>query len=125
MINIDGHFAGCSFCRLSDEDRVFALAFLQMEGSIKDMERLMGISYPTVKAKLARLNAALSGETNGYRDPVESISAKNTSLGPDERARIIDRLKSGEIDAREAASLLRGKSSESSDKTNKGKDNER
>ena len=54
-ININGEFEGCLFCDLNDEDRYLALVFLQTGGNIRDVERVMGISYPTVKAKLAQL----------------------------------------------------------------------
>ena len=124
-IHIEGCFAGCTFCKLSDEDRLFALVFLQTEGNMKDVERLMGISYPTVKSKLARLNAALSGESRDAAEPFQqTIEREPTSrLNAEERLRILDRLKSGEITAQEATSLLRGDSS-TSDKTKKqGADN--
>jgi hypothetical protein len=64
-LDINGEFEGCMFCNLSDEDRYFALVFLQTGGNIKDVERVMGISYPTVKAKLAQLLQNL-----GVRDAV-------------------------------------------------------
>ena len=54
-IDINGEIEGCMFCNLDDEDRYFALVFLQTGGNIRDVERVMGISYPTVKAKLAQL----------------------------------------------------------------------
>jgi hypothetical protein len=54
-IDINGEFEGCMFCNLDDEDRYFALVFLQTGGNIRDVERVMGISYPTVKSKLAQL----------------------------------------------------------------------
>ena len=41
--------------QLSAEDQVFIMAFIGTHGSIKDMERLFGISYPTVKNRLDRL----------------------------------------------------------------------
>jgi hypothetical protein len=66
-IDINGEFEGCMFCDLDDEDRYFALVFLQTGGNISDVEKVMGISYPTVKAKLARLldNLGVSPEFNG------------------------------------------------------------
>lgn len=110
---IEGDFSGCSFCHLDDEDRLFALVFLQTEGNMKDVERLMGISYPTVKARLAKLNHALSGESmllsisNGFEADFQPV--KDT----EERDRILDRLASGEITPTEAAAMLRGETVES------------
>lgn len=54
-IEINGEFEGCIFCNLNDEDRYFGLVFLQTGGNIKAVECVMGISYPTVKAKLSQL----------------------------------------------------------------------
>lgn len=59
-IEINGEFEGCTFCGLKDEDRYFALIFLQTGGNISDVEKVMGISYPTVKAKLNQLLERLS-----------------------------------------------------------------
>ena len=105
---IDGEFTGCSFCRLGDEDRLFALVFIQTEGNMKDVERLMGISYPTVKARLANLNSALSGESTGA--PLLHGPSSRQPVAPDaeERMRVLDRLSKGEITAAEASRLLRG-----------------
>ena len=36
-----GSFSGCPFCRMSDENRYFCLVFLQCEGNMKDVERIM------------------------------------------------------------------------------------
>ena len=81
-IDINGEFEGCMFCNLSDEDRYFGLVFLQTGGNIKDVERVMGISYPTVKAKLSKLLRNL-GVGNG--DSTECC-AGDTEKGLDRHA---------------------------------------
>lgn len=58
-IAIEGEFALPSLAQLSGEDQVFIMAFVGAHGSIKDMERLFGISYPTVKNRLDKLAAQL------------------------------------------------------------------
>ena len=45
--------------RLSGEDQLFLIAFVKSDGSIKEMERIFGISYPTVKNRLNRIAAQL------------------------------------------------------------------
>ncbi len=67
-IDINGEFDGCMFCNLADEDRYFALVFLQTGGNIRDVERVMGISYPTVKAKLAHLLRSLGVDSDDITD---------------------------------------------------------
>jgi len=54
-ISVEGEFELPSLARLSAEDQVFIMAFIRCHGSIKDMEKMFGISYPTVKNRLNRL----------------------------------------------------------------------
>ena len=54
-IKIEGDFELPTLARLSAEDQVFVMAFLKCDGSIKEMERVFGISYPTVKNRLNRV----------------------------------------------------------------------
>jgi len=77
-IDINGEFEGCIFCNLNDEDRYFALVFLQTGGNIKDVERVMGISYPTVKAKLATLlrNLGVGNGGEAGSPPVDKAAIK-------------------------------------------------
>ena len=58
-IVMDGRFGTSALARLSPEDQVFAVAFLRHHGSLKQMERIFDISYPTVKNRLHALNAQL------------------------------------------------------------------
>jgi len=58
-IVIEGEFELPQLTRLSSEDHVFIMAFIQCHGSIKDMEQMFGISYPTVKNRLNRLAGKL------------------------------------------------------------------
>lgn len=56
---MDGRFEVSALGRLSPEDQVFVVAFLRHHGSLKQMERVFDISYPTVKNRLHALNAQL------------------------------------------------------------------
>src|SRR5271168_2209729 len=58
-IAIEGAFELPPLAQLPMEDQVFIGAFVRSHGSIKEMERLFGVSYPTVKARLNRLSEAL------------------------------------------------------------------
>lgn len=86
-IAIDGAFELPQLARLSAEDQVFVIAFLRSHGSIKEMEQVFGVSYPTIKTRLARIAASLEFvETN----PAPA------------RMEILARLDRGEITAEEA-----------------------
>src|SRR3989304_1283369 len=54
-IAIEGSFTLPPLANLSAEDQVFVMAFVRCSGSIKEMEEMFGISYPTVKNRLAKI----------------------------------------------------------------------
>ncbi|MFC1920288.1 DUF2089 domain-containing protein [Chloroflexota bacterium] len=58
-IAIEGEFELPQLARLAAEDQIFIMAFIQCHGSIKDMEQMFGVSYPTIKNRLNRLSARL------------------------------------------------------------------
>jgi hypothetical protein len=92
-IVIEGAFEPPQLAQLSTDDQVFIAAFIRSHGSIKEMEQVFGVSYPTIKARLNRLASALSFiET----DPKPS------------RSDVLDRLARGEIDADQAVRELEG-----------------
>lgn len=91
---IEGSFTLCKFCRLGDEQK-FAEIFIKNRGNIKEIEKELGISYPTVRNKLEDVIQAL-----GY-------SPKVTTVNIDKKA-ILEKLKNGEISPEEAVKLLKG-----------------
>ena len=58
-IAIEGDFELPPLAQLTIEDQIFVTAFIRCQGSIKDMEELFGISYPTVKSRLNRISEKL------------------------------------------------------------------
>src|SRR5947207_11639290 len=58
-VAIEGAFELPRLAQLSAEDQVFVAAFVRSHGSIKEMEQVFGVSYPTVKARLNRIAGAL------------------------------------------------------------------
>ena len=58
-IAIEGSFSLPPLANLSAEDQVFVMAFVRGHGSIKDMEQMFGISYPTVKNRINRIAGQL------------------------------------------------------------------
>jgi hypothetical protein len=90
-IAIEGPFELPELARLTAEDQVFVAAFVRSHGSIKEMEQVFGVSYPTIKARLNRISAALQFVET---DPRPS------------RAEVLERLKRGDIGADEAVRQL-------------------
>jgi hypothetical protein len=58
-IAIEGAFDLPPLARLSAEDQIFVMAFVRAEGTIKEMERIFGVSYPTIKSRLSRIAGQL------------------------------------------------------------------
>jgi hypothetical protein len=58
-IAIEGSFELPQLARLGLEDQIFITAFVRSHGSIKEMERIFGVSYPTIKARLNRIAGSL------------------------------------------------------------------
>src|SRR6266849_1983227 len=59
QIAIEGRFELPQLARLNVEDQVFIVAFVRSHGSIKEMEQVFGVSYPTIKARLTRIADSL------------------------------------------------------------------
>lgn len=92
-IAIEGHFELPQLARLSLEDQVFVTAFVRSHGSIKEMEQVFGVSYPTIKSRLNRI--------------AQSLEFVDTNPTPS-RVEILNRLKRGEITAQDAIRELEG-----------------
>jgi len=59
---IEGNYAPCPFCKLPKDSLRFIELFVRSRGNIKDMERELGVSYPTVRSRLNAIIEALEEE---------------------------------------------------------------
>jgi len=114
---LEGRFSVGRFGRLSREQLALLESFLRARGNLRDMERELGISYPTVRNRVEALvrilgladpgvqadvvtdNAATVPQVVGAARAAERVSA--------ERRRVLERLAAHEIDAEDAARALR------------------
>lgn len=94
-ICIEGSFELPGLAQLSIEDQVFVAQFVRSHGSIKEMERLFGVSYPTIKSRLNRISEKLGQGLLSEMSPEPS------------RTEILSRLERGEISAEEATEALK------------------
>jgi hypothetical protein len=92
-IVIEGQFELPQLARLPAEDQIFVMAFVKNDGSIKDMEKAFGVSYPTIKSRLSRIA--------GKFQMVETIPPP-----PPQREETLAALERGEITAAEAIERL-------------------
>ena len=89
---LSGSFAPCRFCSLDPQNLAFLEIFIKNRGSIKDIEREMGISYPTVRNNLDNLLTAL-----GYgKEQPQKLTKKE----------ILDKQAKKEITSADALELL-------------------
>jgi hypothetical protein len=93
-IAVEGAFELPKLAQLAAEDQVFVAAFVRSHGSIKEMEQVFGVSYPTVKARLNRIAGALEFVEV---DPAPA------------RGEVLERLARGEISAADAIAELEGR----------------
>jgi len=96
-IAIEGSFDLPPLARLSAEDQVFVMAFVQCHGSIKQMERIFGISYPTVKKRL-----------DSIANRFEFVVSEPEPIDDAGHSEVIDQLERGEISVDEAVERLSG-----------------
>lgn len=94
---IEGNFESCRFCGLTAEQKHFVEVFLKSRGNIKEVERELGISYPTVRGRLDNVLEAM-----GYR-----VEQEDRSEIARQRRDILEQLSRGEIGADDAVKLLK------------------
>ena len=91
-IAIEGSFELPPLAKLSMQDQIFVTAFIQSDGSIKETERLFGVSYPTIKSRLKKIARQL--------EFVQLDAAPSKSD-------VLKRLDKGEISVDEALEMLK------------------
>lgn len=96
-ITIEGKFSLCKFSALSKEQKEFLECFIKCRGNIKEMEKELGVSYPTVKNKLEDLASALGFSRE------ETPEHENTQSSID----ILQKIDSGELSVEEALKLIK------------------
>lgn len=90
--DLTGEFRSCEFCALSHEDREALRVFLASRGNMRELERHMGVSYPTARARFDALLARLGMERPAPPAP--------------DRVEVLRRLAQGELDVGAALDLL-------------------
>jgi hypothetical protein len=91
---LSGSFPPCKYCALDEKQRMFMETFLKCRGNIREVEKTLGISYPTVKGLLEDLLGVLF--------PDEKPPREDSGIGD-----VLNRLENKEITAAEAAHLLK------------------
>src|SRR5262245_10198348 len=102
---LEGEFSVGRFARLSRDQMALLESFLRSRGNLRDIERELGISYPTVRARVEALVRALGfgprSDDDGDTQPAEGAAE------PASREAILERLARHEISAEDAAVAIR------------------
>ena len=98
-VAIEGPFELPPLAQLSADDQVFVAAFVCCHGSIKQMEKFFGVSYPTIKNRLNRIGAQLPFMEV---EPVPDPEPKRASA-----SELLAKLERGEISARDVVAELK------------------
>ena len=109
---IEGKFKQCDFCLLPKEDLAFVRTFIQCRGNIKDVEKELNISYPTVRSKLdnvidklgLKVDRADRTEDKQIERPEDP---ERQALFQSAKDDILARLSKGELTAAEATRLIK------------------
>lgn len=95
----EGVFTLCKFCSLKREQLDFIEVFLKCRGNIKDVEKEMGISYPTIRNRLEEVLQALH-----LTDSEQAVEYRRENV---ELTEIFDALEKGKLTPQEALRKLR------------------
>ena len=100
-VAIEGPFTLPPLAQLAAEDQVFVAAFVRCHGSIKQMEKYFGVSYPTIKNRLNRIGSQLS-----FVEIEQGDAAEASTETP---ADVLNRLSRGELTVAQALKRLKEK----------------
>jgi hypothetical protein len=93
---LSGAFDSCEFCALTGEDRELLRVFLASRGNMKELERHLGVSYPTARARYDALLGRIGIERPTGPDPEV----------PEADVEVLESLARGDIDVDDALNRL-------------------
>lgn len=110
QLEMRGEFRTGQFATLSDDQLTFIRVFLRARGNLSEVEKVLGVSYPTIRNKLEEINRALDrSEAGPDQERSKATTVPVTSQTPASGARqaILQQVAAGEISAAEALDGLR------------------
>ncbi len=108
---VRSHYAPCPFCRLTPEQMNFALLFFQSRGNQTELEKALGVSYPTIRGKLdeiIRIVMAPPPQAPQPAPPAPPAPAGPRPVEPTDRRRtVLGEIAAGRLSAAEGLAALR------------------
>jgi hypothetical protein len=112
-LRIEGNFQRNEFASLDGDDLHLLRIFIHTEGRIRDMEAALGLSYPTIKSRLAALRAKLlppqfgAGADLGAAPPPTEAPEPAPAEGGESPRDVLRQLEAGQIPFQEAVKRIR------------------
>ena len=103
-----GEFANCTYCGLDTAELDLLQVFLSSRGNLREVEKHLGVSYPTARARLDAVVDKLGFTTSGEAPGGDDIEPDEPTQEFSPQEQILARVASGEISADMAATLLAG-----------------
>ena len=113
---LEGEFGVGRFGRLSREQLALLESFLRARGNLRELERELGLSYPTIRGRIETLLRAL-GLGEGELAPPGAQSERAAAVDPAARRQVLERLARHELTAEQAAAALRGEAAADTETT--------
>jgi hypothetical protein len=94
--HVHAHYRPCDFCALTEEQTTFLRLFVTSRGNLSEVEKRLGVSYPTIRAKLDEVIERLASTTQPPASPA-----------PLERRAILEAIAQGSMNAAEGMRRIR------------------
>jgi hypothetical protein len=104
---LTGNFRPCEFCQLDDGERELLRVFLAARGNMKELERHLGVSYPTARARFDDLLRTLGLLSDGTGSTPASSAPTSPTLASDPRLETLRAVAEGALDVDAATQTLR------------------
>jgi len=108
---IEGQFQVGRFGRLSRDQLALLESFLRARGNLRELERELGLSYPTIRGRIEALLRVL-GLADGDATPAGAPTERQAAIDPADRRQVLERLARHELTAEQAAAALRGEAAD-------------
>jgi hypothetical protein len=108
---VRGRYRPCTFCELTADQQEFVRLFLERRGNLREVEKALGVSYPTVRGKLEEIAARLAGPGT------QAASAAPTGPIADaaERQEVLRQVAAGTLSVSEGLARLRASRADAAD----------
>lgn len=104
LTQVRSRYSPCAFCGLTADQLVFVKLFVEKRGNLREMEKALGVSYPTVRGKLEEIAERVAGA------PISADEAVHAPTEQDAQARreVLRLIADGKLSVKEGLARLRG-----------------